>query len=110
MASGLPGNRSSGKLQNQAILLEFYVWSSRPGRSFMVSGVSDIHMQAGSARNCRGRAERSSRDASSRGIEATRGSGPVVLIVGRRTLKFPDRFLKDRAHLRVESTLKEKSS
>jgi hypothetical protein len=38
MASGLPGNRSSGKLQDQAILLQLYVWSSRPGRSFMVSG------------------------------------------------------------------------
>src|SRR5258708_669722 len=49
--------------------------------------------------------------ASSRGIEATRGSGPVVLIVGATHLKVaPDCRLKDRVHLRVESTLKEKSS
>src|SRR5260370_31443911 len=45
MASVLPGKRSSGKLQDQAILLQLYVWSSRPGRSFMVSGTGNIHMQ-----------------------------------------------------------------
>jgi hypothetical protein len=36
--------------ENQAIPLQLYVWSSRPGRSFMFSGTSDIHMRAGSAR------------------------------------------------------------
>src|SRR5437879_8488987 len=45
MASVLPGNHSYGKLQDQAILLQLYVWSSRPGCSFMVSGTSDIHMR-----------------------------------------------------------------
>jgi aryl-alcohol dehydrogenase-like predicted oxidoreductase len=45
MASVLPGDRSSGKLQDQAILLQLYVWSSRPGCSFMVSGTGDIRMQ-----------------------------------------------------------------
>jgi hypothetical protein len=60
------------------------------------------------ARNCRGRAERSSEDAASRDIEATR-NGLGRPDFGRRTLKCPIACQRP-AHLRAPSMLKEKSS
>jgi hypothetical protein len=63
----------------------------------MLSGTSDIHMQADQRVIAEGAQNARPGMHQSRGIEAARGSGLVVLIVGRRTLKFPDRCLKDRA-------------